>query len=80
MFVLSIDFWRTLLREPQIPSLSALFQVLVLVQLLVSSARSLQKIPFASYGLSFHSRYAANLSFMTNAVSIIGNGYDKVTL
>ncbi|KAI1670823.1 cytochrome P450 monooxygenase [Pyrenophora tritici-repentis] len=51
--------------------------VLFLCQLLVSSARALRKISFVSYGISFHSRYAANVNFMTNAVGVIGNGYDK---
>ena len=52
--------------------------LLVFGQVLVSSVRALRKIPFVSYGLSFHSRYVANITFMTNAVRVIGNGYDMV--
>lgn len=82
MFVFSPDFWQTLLTDPPVSSSCAYFTllpaILVLGQLLVSSARALRKISFASYGLSFHSRYVANVNFMTNANGVIGSGYKKV--
>jgi hypothetical protein len=84
MSAFSTDFWHTLPRDTPLLSyflyVSLLPVVIALVfgQLLVSSARALRKISFVTYGLSFHSRYAANIHFTTNAVRVIGNGYDEV--
>ena len=52
--------------------------MLIVGQLILSCSRSFQQITFSSYGLSFHSRYLANINFMTNAVGVIQNGYAKV--
>lgn len=73
-----MDSWSDLLSSYAF--IQFLPAILVLGQLLVSSSRALRKISFASYGLSFHSRYAANVNFMTDPVGLIGNGYNKVSL
>lgn len=57
-----------------------LLLVLALVgQIIVSLERALCQVSFASYGLSFHSRYLANIAFTTNAVGVIEKGYKQVS-
>jgi hypothetical protein len=76
------DFHRLLPVNWQDGSFSLTVQllpwILILSQLLVSLRRILRKISFSSYGLSLHSRWFANISFMTNAVGVIAQGYNKV--
>lgn len=82
MLVFPEGFWHFLQNGPKdsaVPQAIQLLPVVLIVgQLIVSLRRTFQQIPFVSYGLSFHSRYVANIKFMTNAVGVIGNGYNEV--
>jgi hypothetical protein len=53
--------------------------VLIIIQLAVSFGRAVRKISFSSHGLSFHSRYVANINFLTNAVGVVEKGYNKAS-
>lgn len=82
MLVFQGGFWQFLQNGSKDFVISEAIQllpvVLIVGQLIVSLRRALRQISFSSYGLSFHSRYVANINFMTNAVGVIGNGYNKV--
>jgi ent-kaurene oxidase len=76
------SFWCLLPSNSRDADVSDVIQllpvILIVAQIVVSLGRALRKISFSGYGLSFHSRYAANISFLTNAVGVIGKGYNKV--
>ena len=82
MLALQEGFRELLQKGPEssaIPLATQLLSaVLILGQLIISLRRALRQTSFSSYGLSFHSRYIANINFMTNALGVIGNGYSKV--
>jgi len=75
----SWHFLQNRSTDSALPQAIQLLSVILIVgQLIVSFWRAFRQIPFASYGLSFHSRYVANIMFMTNAVGVIGDGYKEV--
>lgn len=83
MLVFQEGLWQFLpvsRKDFTVPEAGRLLLVaLILGQLTVSLRRTLRQISFSGYGLSFHSRYVANVNFMTNAVGVIGKGYNKVS-
>lgn len=83
MVVFQEAFWNYLENGFKDASTSHMFQLLPIVlivgQVIVSLRRAFRQIPFSSYGLSFHFRYIANINFMTNAIGVIGNGYNRCT-
>lgn len=82
MLVFREGFWQFLQNSSKGSAVSQAAQflsvILIVGQLIVSLRRALRQISFPSYGLSFHSRYVANVSFMTNAIGVIEDGYSKV--
>lgn len=83
MSVFQERFWQPLqtdsIESTLFKAIHLLPVALIVGQLIVSLRRAFRQISFSSHGLSFHSRYVANLNFMTNAVGVIENGYSKVT-
>ena len=82
MSVFQEGFWQLLetgLKDCTVSKVVHLLPLFLIVgQLIISLRRAFRQIKFSSYGLSFHSRFIANISFMTNAIGVIENGYNKV--